>query len=58
MGELDKLVEAVLDGEDLEVLHRLSDVDKEIAWKILLELQKTGDYNRLQDAWMMKIILG
>lgn len=51
MGELDIFVGAILKGEDTKILDRLSDKDKEVAWKILLAMKERGDFIPVQDLW-------
>src|ERR1700677_3142567 len=53
MGELDNLVFEILEGEDLEILNRLSPQEKEIAWNILLSLRKEENYASLENLWQL-----
>ena len=53
MLALESLVEEVLEGEDLKILDRLSEREKEVAWGILLSLRESGDYNSIGDFWQL-----
>src|ERR1700760_1187836 len=53
MLELESLVEEVLEGEDLKILDRLSEKEKEVAWQILLALRESGDYATISDFWSL-----
>jgi hypothetical protein len=53
MLELESLVEEVLAGEDLRILDRLTDREKEVAWQILLALRDSGDYRTIADFWTL-----
>jgi len=52
-SEFDTLVGAVLDGEDLAILDRLSEKEKEIAWEMLLSMRASGNYAPIQDFWQL-----
>jgi hypothetical protein len=53
MLELESLVEEVLAGEDLKILDRLTEREKEVAWAILLSLRESGDYRGIADFWQL-----
>ncbi len=53
MSELELLVGEVLEGEDLKILDRLTEREKEVAWAIFLSLRESGDYGAIADFWQL-----
>jgi hypothetical protein len=52
-SEFDTLVGAVLDGDDLAILDRLSEKEKEIAWEMLVSMRANGDYAPIDNFWQL-----
>jgi hypothetical protein len=49
--ELDTLVEAIMAGEGLRLLQRLSPQEKEVAWQILQQIKREGVSDWLNQLW-------